>query len=110
MASIERKQKMQLKIVHVKMIENSECDFSVSSLNKVVLVDRKVDTYNSLKKLVLDEFFQGQNINPELFRLRAYNVQFQILLDTYEGREDMTLELLKIYPMKTLALEERPNA
>jgi len=28
-------------------------------------------------------------------------------LDTYEGREDLTLELLKIYPMKTLALEER---
>ena len=29
------------------------------------------------------------------------------MLDTYEGREDLTLEQLKIYPMKSLALEER---
>ena len=29
------------------------------------------------------------------------------MMDTYEGREDLTLEQLKIYPMKTLALEER---
>ena len=31
-------------------------------------------------------------------------------MDTYEGREDLNLEQLKIYPMKTLALEERPNS
>ena len=55
------------------MLEDSEYDFTVSSLNKVVLVDRKVDTYTSLKKLVLEEFFSGE-INSELFRLRAYNV------------------------------------
>ena len=30
-------------------------------------------------------------------------------MDTYEGREDMTLEQLKIYPMKTLALEEKES-
>ena len=29
------------------------------------------------------------------------------MLDTYQGREDLTLEQLKIYPMKTLALEKR---
>jgi len=34
-------------------------------------------------------------------------MQFKILMDTYGGREDLTLEQLKIYPMKTLALEER---
>jgi len=28
-------------------------------------------------------------------------------METYEGREDLTLELLKIYPMKTMALEEK---
>lgn len=31
-------------------------------------------------------------------------------MDTYEGREDLNLEQLKIYPMKTLALEERPSS
>jgi hypothetical protein len=31
------------------------------------------------------------------------------MLDTYEGKEDLTLELLKIYPMKTLALEKRES-
>lgn len=30
-------------------------------------------------------------------------------MDTYEGREDLTLQLLKIYPMKTLVLEERKS-
>ena len=29
------------------------------------------------------------------------------MLDTYTGREQETLEVLKIYPMKTLALEEK---
>ena len=29
------------------------------------------------------------------------------MLDTYENREDLTLELLKIYPMKTLAIEKK---
>jgi len=32
------------------------------------------------------------------------------MLDTYEGREDLSLELLKIYPMKTLALEEKKSS
>ena len=29
------------------------------------------------------------------------------MLDTYEGKECDTLEVLKIYPLKTLALEEK---
>ena len=31
------------------------------------------------------------------------------MLDTYTNREDETLESLKIYPMKTLALEEKDD-
>ena len=72
----------------------------------MVLVDRKTDTYHSLKQLVLKEYF-GDQADPSLYRLRAFNVQFEIMLDTYQGREDLTLEQLKIYPMKTLALERR---
>lgn len=75
-ASIERKQKMQLKIIHAKMVPGSDCDFTESPLAKVVLVDRKVDTYLTLKALVLKEFFGQENVDPSMFRLRAYNVQF----------------------------------
>lgn len=67
---------MQLKIIHAKMVEGSDCDFTESLDNKIVLVDRKVDTYVSLKALVLKEFYGSQEVNPDLFRLRAYNVQF----------------------------------
>jgi hypothetical protein len=58
------------------MVEGSDCDFTESLDNKIVLVDRKVDTYVSLKALVLKEFYGSQEVNPDLFRLRAYNVQF----------------------------------
>ena len=56
--------------------------------------------------------FVGDNPNKkrENFRLRAYNVQHSIMLDTYSGREKETLEVLKIYPMKTLALEEKVDS
>lgn len=40
---------------------------------KVVLVDRKVDTYISLKQLVMIEFF-GSRESEDLYRLRAFNV------------------------------------
>ena len=57
------------------MIEGSDCDFTESPTNKIVLVDRKVDTYVSLKTLVLKEFFPNDSaVNVNLFRLRAYNV------------------------------------
>jgi len=39
--------------------------------------------------------------------LRAYNISHKIMLDTYTGREGESLEALKIYPMRTLALEEK---
>lgn len=58
------------------------------------------------------EFFGAEwetKVNKANFRLRAYNVQYKLLLDTYTGRENETLEVLKIYPMKTLALEEKSD-
>ena len=65
---------MQLKIIHAKMTDGSDCDFTESPVNKIVLVDRKVDTYISLKTLVLKEFFPKEEVKADLFRLRAYNV------------------------------------
>lgn len=41
------------------------------------------------------------------FRIRAYNVQNRIMMETFTGLESETLEVLKIYPMKTLVLEEK---
>ena len=57
------------------------------------MVDRSVDTYQSLLQMALSEFFGSdpQAYDPELYRLRAFNVQFSIMMDTYEGREDLTL-------------------
>ena len=49
--------------------------------SKIVLVDRKKDTYKTLKNLVMDEYFPGEaalarSFTENLYRLRAYNVQF----------------------------------
>ena len=51
---------MQLKIVHAKQKGaggNSDEVEEVDAGGKVVLVDRKVDTYVTLKELVMKEFF-----------------------------------------------------
>jgi len=44
-------------------------------------------------------------IKKENVRLRAFNFHNNIMLDTYSGRENETLEVLKIYPMKYLKIE-----
>ena len=74
---------------------------------RVFYVDRREDTYNSFFDKVYNDFIKDHTKNKSNFRLRAYNVQYSIMLDTYSGRENETLEVLKIYPMKTLALEEK---
>lgn len=100
---------MQLKIVRAEVVDGDSADFTLVGEPRILLVDRKLDTYATLKRQVLDSYFPEQGWNPEEYRLRAFNVQFDIMLDTYEDREDLTLEQLKIYPMKTLALEHRKN-
>ena len=56
------------------------------------------------KEIIGDANNQKQRHN---FRLRSFNVQYKIMLDTYTGRENESLQQLKIYPMRTLALEEK---
>lgn len=41
------------------------------------------------------------------YRLRAYNHHNRIMMETYTGLEQETLETLRIYPMKTLIIEQR---
>ena len=57
---------------------------------KVIYVDRNVDTYLTL----LQESFRVFKIveNKDNYRLRAYNVHNKILMETYTGLEDQTLE------------------
>lgn len=100
---------MQLKIVRAEVKQEDPTDFSLLGEPRIQLVDRKVDTYTTLKQQVMDSYFPEGGQDSDLYRLRAFNVQFDIMLDTYEGREDLTLEQLKIYPMKTLALEHRQS-
>ena len=70
---------MQLKVVHVKRKDGGADpdDFEeVDASGKIVLVDRKTDTYLTLKELVLREFFGSDRGDKDenLFRLRAFNV------------------------------------
>jgi hypothetical protein len=102
---------MQLKLVHVKTkVEDGRLtdEYEEQGRQAVVRADRKTDTYTILKAQALKEFFGEEPVDASLYRLRAYNLQYRILQETYDDREDLTLELLRIYPMKTLALEERP--
>ena len=109
---------MMLKVVRVSTKLDNEGtltdEFEEALHCFVVRVDRHVDTYDSLFEMVLKECFpdgtdNGVPIDRTQFRLRAFNVQFKILMDTYEGRGDKTMDELKIYPMKTLALEQKPT-
>ena len=103
---------MQLKVVHKPGAKVLGPNIDVELQQKVFYVDRREDTYATFFDMVYKDFIGDDNPNGkkrENFRLRAYNVQYQIMLDTYDDRENDTLEVLKIYPMKTLAFEEKAD-
>ena len=56
-AMISEKAKMQLKVIHI-LGKGSDDDFSILGQPKVYMVDRKVDTYQSLKEMVLNDYFE----------------------------------------------------
>lgn len=64
---------------------------------------RTTNTYNDL----LSETVKAYNIQTDIrnCRIRLYAAQTDTLLDTYHGKENETLESLKINNYKTLALE-----
>lgn len=57
-------------------------------------MDRSEDTYCSFFDMVYKEVIGDDNADKqrENFRLRAFNVQYKIMLDTYTGREIETLQ------------------
>jgi hypothetical protein len=71
---------------------------------RVVFVDRQADTLQTLLVSACGLF----GVSVEGLRLRAYNVHNQIMMETYTGLEQLSLEELRIYPMKTLCLEGLP--
>jgi Ubiquitin carboxyl-terminal hydrolase len=100
----KKSQLMQLKVIYYPAGWKSDSDLET----RVFYVDRREDTYLTMFDKVYTEFIGDHPDKAKSnFRLRAYNVQFRIMLDTYTGRENDSLEVLKIYPMKTLALEEK---
>ena len=52
---------MQLKIIHVKQKESIDGlqndQFDEQGIPKIIMVDRKNDTYQNLKEIVMKEFF-----------------------------------------------------
>ena len=105
----KKSQLMQLKVVHYPpkevLLQNNLED---SLQTKVFYVDRREDSYATFFDKVYKDFIGDETTKDRAnFRLRAYNVQYRIMLDTYTGRDNDSLEVLKIYPMKTLALEEK---
>jgi len=101
---------MQLKVIYKpneKVLAQTDTEMELTQ--RVFYVDRQEDTYETFfDKVYKDVIGDGNSEKQrENFRLRAFNVQFKIMLDTYTGREKESMRSLKIYPMKTLALEEK---
>lgn len=100
---------MQLKVIYYpprQVIDAQNLDDQFET--RIFYVDRREDTYATFFDKVYKEFVgDNESKNRTNFRLRAYNVQYKIMLDTYTNRDNESLEQLKIYPMKTLAFEEK---
>ena len=108
-------QRMQLKVVYrpreAAKIDSADTTTEIDSelRQSVFLVDRAEDTYSTLFEMAYKEVIGENNTDKlrENFRLRAFSTQYKIMLDTFTGRESESLRELKIYPMKTLVLEEK---
>jgi len=87
----EKQQKMQVKVF---------CQ------DKTKVVDTmRTNTYDQLLDQTLITFELNNTVKKSNCRLRSYNVPNQTMQEPYTGREKITLEELRIYPQKALALE-----
>ena len=69
-------------------------------------VNRKTDSLEHLLRLVVKEFkLEDEGIEIGNCRLRSFNVVNEVLSDTFTGREKRNFDTLKIFNMKTMALE-----
>ena len=84
---------MQLKVIYrpKEAVQATETDVEIAQ--RVYHVDRLEDTYTSFFDMIYKDVIGDGNQakQRENFRLRAYNVQYKIMLDTYTGRENENL-------------------
>ena len=90
---------MQLKVVYrprePPTAEQAKQQTDEGKLNqRVYFVDRQEDTYASFFDMVFRDIIGEESAEKhrENFRLRAFNVQYKIMLDTYTNRENETLQ------------------
>lgn len=81
---------MQLKVIYKpneKVLAQTDTEMELTQ--RVFYVDRQEDTYETFFDTVYKDVIGDSNTEKqrENFRLRAFNVQFKIMLDTYTGRE-----------------------
>ena len=102
---------MRIKVVHKpdKKLLAQGIEFEMSQ--RIYEINRRENTYNDLFDMVYKDIIGDSNTDKkrENFRLRMYQEANDISLDTYTGRENETLEVLKIYPLRTLAFEEKAD-
>ena len=83
----DRKERMNNLVVRVYYKNNDKC-----------IQVKKTDTMRQLEKVVLEEFdLTGDGINTEDFRIRGYSPNYELMQDTYTGREEQTLQELRFY-------------
>jgi hypothetical protein len=89
----KKSQMMQLKVIYyppMQIIDAQNLDDLLET--KIFYVDRREDTYSTFFDKVYKEFIKDTTKDRANFRLRAYNVQFKIMLDTYTNRDSDSLE------------------
>lgn len=74
---------------------------------KPIKVDRFKDTYTTLLQESFKLFEITDPAVQATYRLRSYNVHNRIMGETYKGGELKSLEELRIYPYRTLILEQK---
>lgn len=75
--------------------------------SRVFWVNRHEDSLSFLFEKAVADFELLER--RENLRLRAFNIANNIMQDTYTGREAESFFTLKIYPLKTLVLEEKQS-
>ena len=86
----ERLKSLTLRVFYA----NKEKSFTIS----------REKTFTDFAQMAVAEF-NLPDISPENIRIRAYLQSQDTFLDTYEGRENLSLESLKIANFKTFAIE-----
>jgi hypothetical protein len=96
--------------IHMQLMKERELKMSVKIFygDKMKAIETtRASTYEQLLEEVMKVF--GLTEKKENCRLRSYNVPNKIMMETYTGKDKLTLEELRIYLLKSLALEVKKD-